>query len=125
MTENWLVCGTRKKGYKYDDYRSLVFKELTLLLKANRISEPNFKPIIIEGCCPDSADQYAEQWAKENNIEVLHHPANTGNYLKRNIEMIHKANVLIAFWDQYSYGTAHSIAHATMKSIPTIIIKIK
>ena len=79
---------------------------------------------IIEGCCPDSADEYAEEWAKSKNIEIQHHPPTSGNYLNRNIEMLLKCNLVIAFWDGYSYGTAHTIAQATMRKIPTIIIKL-
>ena len=112
-TNNWLICGTRKKGYK-----ELVFKELNKL-KSNKPTS------IIEGCCPDSADEYAENWAKENNINIQHHPSTLGNFLKRNIEMVNKADLVIAFWDGYSYGTAHTIAQAVMRKIPVIIYYLK
>jgi hypothetical protein len=111
--ENWLICGTRKKGYK-----PLVFAKLNELIKNNK---PNS---IIEGCCPDSADAYAEEWANENGIEIQHHPSTTGNYLRRNIEMVSKCNLVIGFWDFFSYGTAHTLAHAAMKNIPIIVIKV-
>lgn len=115
---NWLICGTRRKGYK-----DLVFKELDALI-GNRL-EPRLPDSIIEGCCPDSADVYAEEWAKELNIKIQHHPSTSGNYLKRNIEMIGKCDLVIAFWDGYSYGTAHTIANAVKRNIQTIIIELK
>jgi len=115
----WLICGTRKKGYK-----DLVFKYLTSLIgnEYEIYDKPNS---IIEGCCPDSADEYSEEWAKKYEIPVQHHPSTSGNYLIRNIEMVKKCNLVIAFWDGFSYGTAHTIAQATMRNIPVIVINIK
>jgi hypothetical protein len=109
--EKWLICGTRKK-----DYKEVVFEKLTRRYydeRAMKSKGSNWKPVIIEGCCPDSADEYAEEWAKENGCEIMHHPSTSGNYLKRNVEMIGKADLVIAFWDGFSYGTAHTIAFAT------------
>lgn len=142
MSSNWLVCGTRKKGY-----RQKVFNELNKLLEKEyqnqgykigleltsddplRISKAFsilYKPeSIIEGCCPDSADVWAEEWAKDNNIPIQHHPSHAGNYLKRNIEMVEKASLVIAFWDGYSYGTAHAISQAVMRKVPVVIHNIK
>jgi hypothetical protein len=123
MKDGWLICGTRKKGYK-----ELVEKQLHARYWNEKGISPkgsDWKPTIIEGCCPDSADAYAEEWAKENNIKVLHYPSTSGNYLKRNIEMIKEASLVIAFWDGFSYGTAHTIAQATMRRIPVIVVPIK
>ena len=118
---NWLVCGTRKKGYK-----ELVFETLDKLRTNEQAFYRDWQPSsIIEGCCPDSADAYAEEWATENNIPLQHHPATQRNYLKRNIEMVKKADKVIAFWDGYSYGTAHTIAWGTKKYIPVLIYFIK
>jgi len=33
--------------------------------------------------------------------------------------------LVIAFWDGFSYGTAHTIAQATMRKIPVIVYYIK
>ncbi len=124
MSENWLICGTRKKGYK-----ELVFSNLDTMYfskQAMASSEKGFKPnSIIEGCCNDSADVYAEEWAKLKDVPIQHHPSTSGNYLKRNIEMIKKASLVIAFWDGYSYGTAHTIAQAVMRNIPVKVINLK
>ncbi len=97
-----LICGTRKK-----EYDNIVRSKLNFLVHS---LNQDFE--IIEGCCPDSADQYAEDWAKENNIKVNHFPSNPGNYLKRNIEMVKTCDKVIAFWDGWSYGTCHTIATA-------------
>jgi hypothetical protein len=125
-SDNWLVCGTRTKA---EGYREFVFQKLNKIFSNNRALSPqgsNWKPnSIIEGCCPDSADVYAEEWAKEGGIEIQHHPATSGNYLARNIEMVKKADLIIAFWDGFSYGTAHTIAWATKRGVPVIIYMIK
>lgn len=121
MAERWLVCGTRGKFNE-----NFVKEKLNRVMWNERVFREGFKPdFIIEGCCPDSADVYAEKWAEELNIEIQHHPSTSGSYLKRNIEMCLKADLVIAFWDGYSYGTAHTIAQATMRKIPVIIYHIK
>lgn len=117
MVTNWLVCGTRGKFSK-----DFVFDKLSQLLSNKQALYRNWKPdCIIEGCCSDSADVFAEDWAIEKGVHLEHFPATSGNYLVRNIEMCLKATLVIAFWDGYSYGTAHTIAQATMRKIPVII----
>jgi len=113
----WLICGTRKKGYQ-----ELVKEKLDERMMGRRIP-----PLIIEGCCPDSADEYAENWAKDKGVKIKHFPSTSGNYLRRNVEMVEeldKDDLVIAFWDGFSYGTAHTIALATSKNIPVVVIKI-
>jgi len=107
-----LICGTRKKGYK-----DLVIRKLNLELDSGDFE-------IVEGCCPDSADVYAEEWAKIFNIKVYHFPSTSGNYLRRNIEMVNLADEVIAFWDGFSYGTAHAIAQAILNKKKVEVIKI-
>jgi len=121
--DKWLVCGTRRKGYK-----EIVFKKLNEFYWNEAGMQPkgtDYKPIIIEGCCPDSADAYAEEWSKTLQLEVLHHPSTSGNYLSRNVEMVKQATLVFAFWDGFSYGTAQTIAQATMRNIPVIVINIR
>jgi hypothetical protein len=101
MPNKLLVCGTRGTFLKY---KEMVEEELDKIKED--VSE------IIEGCCPASADQYAEEWTVKNNFPIRHYPANSGNYLKRNVEMVKTCHVVIAFWDGFSYGTAHTIATA-------------
>ena len=119
---NWLVCGTRVQNKVYSNaYKEIVFKELDEMLRMERYMKRNIPDSIIEGCCPDSADQYAEDWATINGIKIQHHPSTSGNYLRRNIEMVKKASLVIAFWDGFSYGTAHTIATAIMYNKPVIV----
>lgn len=109
-SKNWLVVGTRKKGYE-----KLVEDELTFhLVQSRRILGEDFNPTIISGHCRDSADEYAEDWASKNGVPVKLFPGTEGNYLYRNIEMVKACDILIAFWDGFSYGTAQAIATATM-----------
>jgi hypothetical protein len=106
MEDNWLVCGTRRGDYK--DFCITKLDEFYHNRKALKQKGSDWKPRIIEGCCPDSADAYAEEWATGKGFEIMHHPSTQGNYLKRNIEMCKKATLVFAFWDGYSYGTAHN-----------------
>lgn len=114
----WLICGTRKEGYK-----EFVFANL------DELSMLHGKPeLILEGCCLDSADAYAEKWANKQQIVNQHFPSTSGNYLKRNIEMLSKLtnkDLVIAFWDGFSYGTAHTIAWAYIKELRVVIRNLK
>jgi len=126
--ERWLVCGSRNKNFRISHrYKDLVFKELDEILASHReVYGVDWKPeCIIEGCCPDSADVYAEEWAEQNGIKVERHPAGNGSPLKRNIEMV-KSNPseTIAFWNKFSYGTCHTIATAVLMGKSVIIIDI-
>jgi hypothetical protein len=52
--------------------------------------------------------------------------ATKGNYIKRNIEMINeKPDIVLAFWDGFSYGTAHTIAQAILNGISVTIIELR
>ncbi|MHA1470952.1 MAG: hypothetical protein ACTSSP_10405 [Candidatus Asgardarchaeia archaeon] len=125
--ERWLVCGSRKKGKPYPNYRDLVFKELDKMLSSHQeMYGEDWKPeCIISGCCPDSADVFAEEWANNNGILVERHLARKGGFLFRNIEMV-KSNPseVIAFWDKFSYGTCHTIATAILYSKSVCLIEI-
>ena len=106
-----LVCGTRKKGYDQ-------------LVEANLDKLKDQVTCIIEGCCPDSADAYAEEWAKKNDKEVKHFPGTPGNYLQRNVEMVEECTHVLAFWNGFSYGTAQAIAQGVLKSKKIKVIDI-
>ncbi len=106
-----LVCGTRCKR---EDYKAKVEAELSFASFTE----------IVEGCCPNSADAFAEEYCKSIGIEPLHFPANSGNYLKRNIEMVSACDKVLAFWNGFSYGTAHTIATAVLQGKPVKVVKI-
>ena len=110
-----LVCGTRKST-NILLYSNKVYEELELYDRD--------KLELIEGCCPSSADEYAEVYAKVKNLKITHFPSTSGNYLKRNIEMVTECDEVLAFYDHYSYGTSQTIANAVMMGKPVKIIKI-
>ena len=113
-----LICGTRKKGYEQKVRDKLSVIHFDLCLNKKEVLE------IVEGCCPNSADEYAEKWAKDYNIKIHHFPSHSGNYLKRNIEMVEFADEVICFWDFFSYGSCHTIATALRLKKPVEIINI-
>ena len=60
------------------------------------------------------ADMLGAQWAAQHNVPIQHFPAYWRQYGKsagfiRNAEMGEHADMLIAFWDGQSKGTAHMI----------------
>ena len=114
---NLLVCGTRLKSL---DYRRTVHDALDSVAKQH--GYPSLK--IVEGCCPDSADAFAESWALYNRVPILHFPSEPGNYLKRNIEMVNACDEVLAFWDRFSYGTAHTIANALLLKKKVTILTV-
>ncbi len=119
--EKILICGTRNSYL--DIYAYLVGKELDKIKLSSDVRWTDFE--IVEGCCPKSADEYAERWAEKNKVKVHHFPSTSGNYLKRNIEMVDFSDEVIAFWDGFSYGTAHTIATAISKGKKVKIILLK
>ncbi len=71
-------------------------------------------------------DKFAEEYAKELNIpiEIIRpiNPANKLDYLFRNIEIITKADLIIAFWDEKSRGTKFVIDYAKARGKEVKII---
>lgn len=107
-------------GREFNDYEGLKAKVSFLL--QNKMPDV----AIISGCAR-GADALGARYAQENNIELIEIPANWDQYGKsagyrRNVEMAHVANGLIAFWDGKSRGTKHMIDIARSKNIPTRII---
>jgi len=113
-----LVCGTQKKIKGYED---LVHTALALFQGALIPGELE----LIEGCCKDSADEYAETYAKQLGVKIQHHPSTKGNYLKRNIEMVKECDSVLCFWDGFSYGSCHTVATAVMNNKPVKIIRLE
>lgn len=116
-----IVCGTR----------GAILDEVQMEYILKQLVPPkvfNDKFIIMHGACPDSADEVAEKIAQRNNWGTAPYPSNSGNYLKRNIEMVGKleqGDIVLAFWDGFSYGTAHTIATAVMRDIDVTVYKVK
>lgn len=74
-------------------------------------------------------DSMVEEYAKalKNPIEIIRpiNPANKLDYLFRNVEIITKADLVVAFWDGKSKGTKFSIDYAMARNKKVIIIPRK
>jgi len=73
------------------------------------------------------ADKLAERYAKEYLIPIEIIKPEWNKYgksagFKRNIHIIKKADMVIAFWNGKSKGTEHSIKLAIKYKIPVVII---
>jgi hypothetical protein len=113
-----LVCGTQNPS-KYGIICNKVMNELLEIQ-----SQMGFDFEIIEGECVNSADIPARLYGEMHQIYVHKYPATPGTHLKRNIEMVEFCDKVIAFWDGWSYGTAHAIANAVMRNKLIKVIKI-
>ena len=74
-------------------------------------------------------DAFAETYCKSENIpcEVIRpiNPANKLDYLFRNVEIITKADRIIAFWDESSKGSAFTIRYALDRKKDIIVYNSK
>lgn len=78
--------------------------------------------IIVSGDAA-GADTLGARWGQFNHLVVKHFPADWDYYghaagYIRNIEMAEYADMLIAFWDGKSKGTAHMIKTAQRNGLP-------
>ena len=72
------------------------------------------------------ADSLGAEWAYKNSVPIKYFPAYWETYGKgagfiRNTEMGEYADMLIAFWDGKSKGTAHMIKTMKMNKKPYLI----
>lgn len=72
------------------------------------------------------ADILGAEWGARHGVPIQHFPAYWDTYGKaagfiRNAEMGEYADMLIAFWDEKSKGTAHMIKTMKMKKKPYLI----
>jgi len=109
-----LVCGTRD---------AVSTQEVRKYLSDLYLSGQKFT--IVHGDCPNSADEQAQKWADEHGVETLRFPSTSGNYLKRNIEMVSISDKVVAFWDGWSYGTCHTIAQGVLKGVTVDVVKVR
>ena len=101
------------------------FGDYEMLKKA--LGERDITQIISGGA--KGADTLAKRYAKENDIPLLEFLPEYNKYgrsapLKRNVLIIDASEVVIAFWDGQSTGTAHSITQARRVGKEVIIISI-
>lgn len=74
-------------------------------------------------------DSIAEEYADNNNIDKIIFPADWGAYGKqagfiRNYKIVDNSDMIIAFWDGISRGTAHTIEVAKNRDVPIQIISV-
>ena len=87
---------------------------------ANRIltyAKEHYENIMVISGGAKGADAIGEQWAKDHNIPVKIFPAEWGKYgksagFKRNQLIVDECDLVIAFWDGKSKGTADTINKA-------------
>ena len=110
------VVGSRT----FNDYE-LLKNELNEIHKVTPIT------LIISGGAK-GADSLSERWARENNIETqIFKPmwekfGKQAGYL-RNKDIVLGSEQVIAFWDNISKGTLHSINIADHHEIPYKVVK--
>ena len=110
------ITGTRK----FTDYK--IFRHRVDRLKPTELISGGAK----------GADALAERYASDYDIpitvilpkfkidpETTYHPR---WYLERNKDIVNQSDVVLAFWDQHSRGTNHTIKYARSCGTPVIII---
>lgn len=110
------VVGSRE----FNDYELLKSK-LDSIHKRKSIT------LIVSGGAK-GADSMSERWAKENNIETLIFIPDWNKFGKkagflRNEDIIKNSDAVIAFWDEVSKGTKHSINLAKKYEKSCLIVK--
>lgn len=105
-----LICGSR----------SIDNINLDWYLNPNDYSE------VISGGA-NGVDTLAERWAKKHNLEFVaylpNYKAFGGKYapIERNKEMVHAADVVVAFWDGKSKGTLFTYNYAKKLDVPVVV----
>jgi len=74
-------------------------------------------------------DTCAKRYAEKNGIEIVEILPEYEKYgraapLKRNIEIINKADIVLAFWDGASKGTKYVIDNCKKMKIDVIIVQM-
>lgn len=114
---NIAVVGTRG----YNDYNHFV-------LWVNHYIQNKDKICFVSGGAKSGADNLIERYAEEHLHNMLvHYPDYSFGKrapLMRNQTIVDSSDMMIAFWDGVSSGTAHVIGLAKEKRVPIRIVKI-
>ncbi|MGN1194143.1 MAG: SLOG family protein [Acutalibacteraceae bacterium] len=75
-------------------------------------------------------DTCAREYAKRNLIKLTEFLPDYGKYgraapLRRNIEIIENADLVLAFWDGSSHGTGFVIQNCRKKGVPIKVYRLK
>lgn len=87
------------------------------------------KICFVSGGCPSGAYSLIERYASEFDHNMMVHYPQYSNYgklatLMRNLNIVDSADMLIAFWDGKSPGTAHALGLAEKKGIPVRVVNV-
>jgi len=109
-------------GRDFDNYTLLANILWDLLKVKGTISQDT----IVSGGAK-GADSFAKKYAKEESIPYLEFPAEWDKYGKsagflRNQTIVDNCDMVLAFWDGESRGTADTIAKAKKAKKPTFIV---
>lgn len=82
---------------------------------------------IVSGGCVNSPDQWAAWEARRKGIPVLEFLPDWNKHGKsagfiRNVDIVSSSDLVVAFWDELSYGTRHSMAITRKQGKPLLII---
>jgi len=108
----------------FDDYAYFKLKIAYLL------SNITTDIVFVSGAAISGADKLVKKYAEEYKYEIIEFPPQYDKYpykvapIKRNDQIVEKADVLIAFWDGKSKGTKYTIERAYKKGMPVRIIEI-
>ncbi|WP_353571512.1 DUF2493 domain-containing protein [Candidatus Albibeggiatoa sp. nov. BB20] len=97
-------------------------------LLCQHMQQLNLKPSeVISGTCR-GADLLGEQWANDNNVNIVQFPANWNKYGKkagpiRNKQMADYGTALIAFWNGKAGGTSNMVRLATVGGLKVYIVE--
>lgn len=110
---NIAIIGSRSYN-NYDELKT--FMDKSLILQINKIISGGAK----------GADSLGARWAKEHNLELVEYLPDWDRYgksagFKRNTTIIENSDIVVAFWDEKSKGTADSIRKARELGLDIII----
>lgn len=101
-----------------------------LILEVLKALQASYAPLRVAQGGAKGADTLVAQACAEMGVDCHLYPADWDTYgtragLVRNDHMIHmeQPDLLVAFWDGESHGTAHAIGIAEGMGIPTLVVR--
>ncbi len=111
-----------------EEYSLLVACELADISTTEDEEDPM---VVVQGACRDSADEFADAWAVENEIVSESHPADWNKNGKaagpiRNGEMVALgADVALVFWDGSSTGSFDALKRCVKAGIRAVVVPLR
>lgn len=120
-----IIAGGRDYPGFYEDFEA----EIIAFLVGHDLYLQEGVTEVTHGCCPTGADALAQEFIEQYGLTASHFPANWKQHGRgagpiRNSEMANAgADLLIAFWDGESRGTADIISKCELNNIKTHIVR--